>query len=763
MLANDHSQGSTLINKISKIKRHRIFHDFVWPADLQEFSRYNLVYGWNGSGKTTLAYLFAGLEKPVNITEGEIEFIIRGDRVSGSALEDTPGLPALRVFTRDIVASSVFTDGSGLNPIYYFGKKSVDDQKRLEELRKERGQADNVLTVAQSTKEKCSKELVNYCTDQAKAIKMALTGPGSEYNNYERPQFQRSCNGLANSGGPLPVLSADQKRQSIQKKDAQVRQAIPKLHLDIPALATITETVAGMLETTVISQVIARLTEEPLEAEWVKEGLKFHRDEDHPITCKFCGSVLTEERLTALEGHFNDKYNQFITDIEVTTTAIEGHIRVLTDFPTPQPAVFYEHLVPQYHTARELLATALADTIAYLSALRSSLFSKRTSLFEPLALDEYLIDTDATADLTVTKRLAAVNQVIDFHNRYTTDHVRIKRDARLALEQCLVAEAYPRYKELCEALATANGEEAEAKGQLQQLGETITSLEQSLIEHRTPAEELNSELGSFLGRSDLVLSVESTGYKIMRRGVPASHLSEGEKTAIVFLYFLKSLQDKSFDLKRGVVVIDDPISSLDNSALFSAFGFMKERTHEAGQLFILTHNFSFFQQVKNWFKYINKSARRFFMLTRSCCPAGNTVEIRCLSKFLEHNESEYHYLFKQVHDASMQAASPDNLEIFYPLPNMARRLLEAFLAFRYPHVVSETALHTIVKNLECTDAQKAQIIRFLNVLSHFDRIPHVEQDLSMLGETPQVLREILALMKSEDPLHYDRMLQCVTE
>ncbi len=42
--------------------------------------------------------------------------------------------------------------------------------------------------------------------------------------------------------------------------------------------------------------------------------------------------------------------------------------------------------------------------------------------------------------------------------------------------------------------------------------------------------------------------------------------SEGERTAIAFLYFLKSLQDKSFDLANGIVVIDDPVSSLDANA-----------------------------------------------------------------------------------------------------------------------------------------------------------------------------------------------------
>ena len=94
------------------------------------------------------------------------------------------------------------------------------------------------------------------------------------------------------------------------------------------------------------------------------------------------------------------------------------------------------------------------------------------------------------------------------------------------------------------------------------------------------------------------------GYQIIRNKDKAENLSEGEKTAIAFLYFLKSLEDKSFDLKKGIVVIDDPVSSLDTNALFQAFGYVKDRTKDAGQLIILTHSHSFFRLVKNWFNHL---------------------------------------------------------------------------------------------------------------------------------------------------------------
>ena len=102
-------------------------------------------------------------------------------------------------------------------------------------------------------------------------------------------------------------------------------------------------------------------------------------------------------------------------------------------------------------------------------------------------------------------------------------------------------------------------------------------------QHRRPAEELNKELASYLGRDELRFDVEQNGYKIMRGAQPALHLSDGERTSIAFLYFLKSLKATDFDLESGIVVIDDPVSSLDANSLFSAFGYMKARTAAAGQ------------------------------------------------------------------------------------------------------------------------------------------------------------------------------------
>src|SRR6202000_1989075 len=108
----------------------------------------------------------------------------------------------------------------------------------------------------------------------------------------------------------------------------------------------------------------------------------------------------------------------------------------------------------------------------------------------------------------------------------------------------------------------------------------------------------------FLGRTDLRFESGAEGYRVLRRGKPAKRLSEGEKTAIAFLYFLVQLTDQDFEMEEGIVVIDDPISSLDASAIYQAFSFLKNGTKAAKQLFVLTHNFEFLKLLTDWIKYI---------------------------------------------------------------------------------------------------------------------------------------------------------------
>jgi wobble nucleotide-excising tRNase len=120
--------------------------------------------------------------------------------------------------------------------------------------------------------------------------------------------------------------------------------------------------------------------------------------------------------------------------------------------------------------------------------------------------------------------------------------------------------------------------------------------------------QINKHLEEFFGRKEIQLELDRSGlgYVIQREGEPACNLSEGEKTAIAFSYFLVKVQEAGFKKEEGVIVIDDPISSLDSNFVFHCFSLIKNNFNDAGQLFVLTHNFELFNLIKSWLRSKNK-------------------------------------------------------------------------------------------------------------------------------------------------------------
>ncbi len=140
-----------------------------------------------------------------------------------------------------------------------------------------------------------------------------------------------------------------------------------------------------------------------------------------------------------------------------------------------------------------------------------------------------------------------------------------------------------------------------------------------------------------------------------------------------------------------------------------------------------------------------------------------TSKIRELDKLLREYNSEYHYLFKQTYASSVVANSAGSLETHYPMPNISRRLLENFLAFRMPGIndARTDVLYAKMESSNFDAAKKTSVLRFLNVHSHESQIGQDEHDNSILAETPQIMKLVLEFIEHEDKKHYDQMIALV--
>lgn len=750
----------SLIAKLVRLKHPGVLRDFTWPADLPAFGRFNLIYGWNGSGKTTLSRVFRAIEQRVAFSPGEATMYVGGHQVTGQEFPTTT-VP-VRVFNRDFVAETVFpVSGGDVPPIFVVGKESVERQKEVERLKAERTQQETALQKARSTHQQLERECDRHCVERARVIKdtLRIPGPGG-YNDYNKTNYRARAGQMVTAGdGPSHRLANSDRDNLLIQHRANVKPKVASVSYRFPSLKQLHSDAAGLLSATVTSSAIASLKDDPALSDWVRQGLGLHKARTSE-TCLFCQQSLPIGRLSALESHFSAEYDRFLERLDHLRADLRKLFEEAKVLPLPDRMALYEDLINDYEARRDELVEALNGVAVFITGLLHALDAKRGQPFKSvqLEIEVPIVDGDA---------INRLNEVITRHNAACDDFQARTARARDRLALDLIAENLDDYSRLTTAVKAESDAIGPLERHVKRLNDDIGRLEREIVEHRQPAEELNEDLRKYLGHDELSLQVKDTGYQLLRHGQPAEALSEGERTALALLYFLKSLRDRRFDLRHGVVVLDDPVSSLDANALYLAFGFIRHRAQDAAQLFVLTHNFPFFRQVRNWFHHqkgqnkpdVNKRPARFYMLDRVHGSNPRCTTLRALDPLLEQYESEYHYLFACVHRAAT-ATGEIALEQNYGLPNIARRLLEMFLAFRRPQVAGE--LWQKLKDVTFDEAKKVRIARFVHTHSHGDTVGEPEHDPSLLGEAHAVLTDLLELIKSEDPQHFTAMLGLVS-
>lgn len=188
----------------------------------------------------------------------------------------------------------------------------------------------------------------------------------------------------------------------------------------------------------------------------------------------------------------------------------------------------------------------------------------------------------------------------------------------------------------------------------------------------------------FTGFSIQASPTDATKYQIQRKdgSLVKNSLSEGEITFITFLYYMqlvKGSNTQSDIISPRVLVIDDPISSLDSNVLFVVSTMLKQLLKEvrepiAGgkesdikQVFILTHNVYFYKEVT----FI--SARK-----RTRCDTNHWVlykkgNISSIKSYEMDNpiKGSYELLWKELRE---RREDMDNIAI----QNVMRRIIENY-------------------------------------------------------------------------------------
>lgn len=770
-----------MISKIIEIKGlGKVFKDYKGDVSLPVFKRFNVIYGWNGSGKTTLSKLFDALNNP-NILSG-VQYAVEDDK--GVRYKNSEKYPdSIRVFNRAFVERNIEMSSSKTKPIkILLGEENLE---LVEQTRKDSAvlaQLENQLKTYLSTKTTLDKQRGSHFTAIARTIGVAAVG--TAFRNYIKTNAERDFASLKEK-----ELLADVDLEKSEASAAQIaldsvdEVIIPSAQATAwnndefsAVIISISEYAGQLLEKTAHIEAIHRLIDNKDISEWVDDGYRLHNLHGS-ASCEYCQQRLPQERVEQLRKFFSDDDIKLKGDLDELITLIKNITAALGSIIFPERSGLYSDLQLRFGAIKEQATVLRDDLIRALQIIEKELAQKRqnTSIAMKLSVRPDAFD--------LIDALESIGSIVAEHNTKSRNFESVKVAAFDRLKKHHLSTIYDDVKSIDKEIVEIEEQVIAIQDGLKDKPESpcISDLRNRIYENtakvsssHNACEELNTLLAGFLGRNELSFTPSEqsitdpqgikadvcTGYLISRSGEPATNLSESEETAIAFVYFVVHLKDNSFNRLKGIVVVDDPISSLDSNSIYQAFAIMKYAIEDVGQVFIMTHNFDYLKLVLNWLKNSMRNSYGCFMIKNEIRGAERCAVLDKMDKTLAEYESEYHYLYKML--KSLQTAQNGTIENAYPIPNIARKVLESFLVFIVPS--GSQKLYSkieVIKAEGMFDGPRIDALyKFVNQQSH---ITGQGFDPALVEETRTNVQTLLEFMQKVAPEHVKILDAAITK
>ncbi|WP_407500038.1 AAA family ATPase [Elizabethkingia meningoseptica] len=495
---------------------------------------------------------------------------------------------------------------------------------------------------------------------------------------------------------------------------------------------------------------------------WVKEGKDLHK----PNTkCLFCDNTITEKRLSFLSQYFNSQASLIKEESDNLRLLISDEIDAVDKINFPSSINdFNLGFISDYISLKTKIDKTILSYKKYLNNLLQKLDKKiNKSLYLKVEkAKEFNLDS-------IIFLLNEINELIKKNNDFSknfSSRIEIEREK---LKNHLVAVFVKREKYFAKEKRynKALSEVDKLDKQVQDLEKEIISYQALKESDKEGAEQYTYFIQSFLNREDIEIKLDDATKKfiLLRDNQNASNFSEGEKTAIAFSHFLvsiKALESKN-KFKDYIVFIDDPISSLDGNHIFQVNSLLKEmlfsNKNSGGQweirckqLFFSSHNFEFFNLLKEL--PLNKKESRFFIERNRI---NNISEIKILPEIFDKYSSEYHYLFKEINDFN-RLRKPLNSDKLLVIPNILRRFLEMYTLTKFP---SSDNVDRRADKIFTSEVSK-RICKPFHFFSHLDNIDRIGRQSEYMADIPIACKELINHIKKKDKLHYEALINAVT-
>jgi wobble nucleotide-excising tRNase len=752
-----------MLKSIEKIKGLGVYQNYNRPVGTQEFGIKNLIYGWNYSGKTTLSRLFAQLEaKTANPDLYGCEFRFGTDNDAITEKNFTGSNISVRVFNTDFVKANLHFDGGSFNPILLLGKESEEAQRKIDKLGERIKRSDSVQRKLNSKVEALKLRIAQAKTEAAKFIRQRL-----KVDPYTAAHLGQDVLAVSILDSQLLMekelsdviefaLTPDSKRPNTVD-ELQASPAIEELH---------TEAVTVLAATPSFSSTLKHLVEEPAIERWVQSGLHLHPTAG---ACEFCGNELSLARLEVLRTHFSKD----LADHQKKVDGLLERVKA-AEFKSawPKAAELNPQFRDNYNLAINVLSTAVNAFNQAVKRLAGEVQCKvedSRKAMKPSPLAQGL-------EVEIKDAVAAVNAIIKQNNELASNFTKAKADSLRKAKYHYVQQFLD--EQDAAGLEVTKDRQVKRCDRLKayaaKFQPEIDRLQAEISQAQQGREKINERLSSMMGSEAVQIKIvkDPAGqdrFQLIRKGgAVAKNLSDGERTAIAFSYFLTKLQEiKPAEFKETIVYIDDPISSLDANHIFQvtaairALFFTQQDRNEpwqttCKQFFVSTHNFEFFNLLREIKPVASKQGARLFLIRRI---AEKSSMLEDMPASLARYQSEYHFLFEVIHRFN-QAPDKTAHDVLMLLPNAMRRFVELYTYSRLPGPKDAEQVDERAEALFGVERAK-RILKIFHYFSHGNTLDRLAGNNELIFDLEHAVRDLVDAITERDKPHMDALIAAI--
>jgi wobble nucleotide-excising tRNase len=738
-----------MLCRIKHLTNFGNYRQFQWGVTAA-FSKRNLIYGWNYSGKTTLSRLFQILAEPNQLAEWPgCQFEI--ELQDGSLITHTNLTTSLRVsvFNRDFIQRN-FQQEYKAPAVFIIGGDTIHLRNQIARLNEHENSIQRINDRFTENHQRLRGELDLLGTNHARTVAI-LTGD----RTYNRTKLLADNDRVKASPYSFILTEVElDAKVSLLRSNEQwpVINLVRASRANINALHM---SLLSVIQKTASNEAIVKLRENRALESWIRKGLEQHLTSSQ---CEFCGSIIPDERLVSLQRHFSRAYEDLASEVASHVTILE-EVDLTTVLPNERD--FLPDLRLQFNSLKNRIEEWITSASRAVEELTVIAKQKQVGLESILECD---IDTSRSSE--ASQLVVEINSVIALHNQKRSQIDTEKIAAKDLIEKhhaasfCLNNDILNREREIQVALDGMR----KAEISLNRLSGRRALLEMQIQQQSIAAQKINETVRFLLPDNNIsVTEVDGGSFEFRREGSVVSNLSDGEKTAITFAYFLATLENNGASLAQRIVFIDDPISSLDSNHVYAIYALISRQLETCLQIFVSTHNSELYTLLKDcWFharhQYANTSDACAYYIRRFMDTNGQRwhSELNDSPALLRKYKSEYQFVFEQLHIFSSSSAS--TLHEAYTSPNLLRKLLEAYLGFKKPCVSKWSNKLDLLFDLEL---DRVEIQKFADDASHLQGVNRALQEPSFVSSSQNTVRKVIQAFKTKDPLHYTSMCTAV--